>query len=59
VSERLSEVKTIAARDAERGVPNQGEASLDVSEAQISTVRRDNARATHDQSSSSETTEQV
>lgn len=46
VSERLSEVKTIAARDVERGVPNQGEAPLDVSEAQIRTVRRDNARAT-------------
>jgi hypothetical protein len=59
VSERLSEVKTIAARDAECGVPNQGEAPLDVSEAQIRTVRRDNARATHDPSSSSETTEQV
>lgn len=59
VSERLSQVKTIAARDAERGVPSQGEAPLDVSEAHISTVRRDNARATHDESSSSETTEQV
>ena len=59
VSERLTQVKTIAARDAERGEPTQGEASLDMSEAHIRTVRRDDAGATRDQSSSSETTEQA
>ena len=59
VSERLSQVKTVAERDAERGEPNQRETSLDVSEAQIRTVRREDTRATRDQPSSSETTEQA
>jgi hypothetical protein len=58
VSARLTQVKTVSERDAERGEPGQGETSLDVSEAQIRTVRRDDARATRDQPSS-ETAEQA
>jgi hypothetical protein len=58
VSERLTQVKTVTERDAERGEPDQGEAPLDISEAQIRTVRRDDARATRDQPSSG-TTEQA
>ena len=59
VSERLTRVKTIAERDAERGTPNPGETSLDVSAAQIRTVCRDDGRSTRDQPSSSETAEQA
>jgi hypothetical protein len=55
----LTQVKTITARDAERGEPTQGETSLDMSAAHIRTVRRDDTGATRHQSSSSETTEQA
>jgi hypothetical protein len=58
ISARLTQVKTVSERDAERGEPVQGETSLHVSEAQIRTVRRDDARAARDQPSS-ETAEQA
>jgi hypothetical protein len=58
VSERLTEVKTITERDAERGTPTRGDVSLDVSEAQIRTVHRHDAEATRAQPSS-ETAEQM
>ena len=58
ILERLTQVKTISERDTERGEPSQGETSLDVSEAQIRTVPRDDARVTCDHPSS-ETAEQA
>jgi hypothetical protein len=58
VSERLTQVKTVAERDAERGEPNQDETSLEISAAQIRTVRRDDARTVRNQPAS-ETAEQA
>jgi hypothetical protein len=57
VAERLTQVKTVSERDAERDAPHQGETSLDISEAQIRTVPRDDVRVTRPQPSSSGTAE--
>ena len=56
LSEHLAQVKTIAERDAERGETTRGNASFDVSESQIRTLRRDDSRAAHDKSPSPDTT---
>lgn len=57
LSERLTQVKTVAERDAERGEPTEAEASFEVSAAQTHPVRRDRAGTARGPSSSSETTE--
>ena len=57
--ERLTQVKTIAERDAERGEPTEGEASFEVSAEQTKTWRRDDSGTARGSSSSSETTEHV
>jgi len=57
LSERLTQVKTIAERDAERGEPTEDEASFEVSAEQTKTLRRDDSGTARGPSSSSETTE--
>jgi hypothetical protein len=57
LSERLTQVKTIAERDAERGEPTEDEASFEVSAEQTKTLRRDDSGTARGPSSSSATTE--
>jgi hypothetical protein len=56
-SELLARVKTISARDAERGEATQTDTSFEVPESQIKTLGNDDSRAKDRQSSSPDSTE--